>query len=510
MKKYLLFDLDGTLTDSKVGICTCAQYALASFGIDEPDIDKLEFFIGPPLQDSFKNHYNMSDEQAWQAVEKYRERFKDTGIFENRLYDGVEQMLQRLNSKGMYMAVASSKATVFVERILEHFNIRKYFKVVVGSELDGTRSNKDEVVAEALRQLFDGQPVDKSKVYMIGDRKYDVEGAKALGIESVGVTYGFGSMEELKEARADFIVRSVEELGKFLLRGTEEEKKESATGLSFGKIWVMLYPFLLFMAVRSIVVYAVDLLCIKLYDMALPAALDSLLFVRDSAIVQEDELCFTGTQVALKTALAFICGGIAIWPEAKQWIQKTAEETRLNHLRREDGSNYLLLAGAVVGSVLGLNLLLELTGITDSSGAYQAVLESQYSAPFLLGLIVYGVISPIAEELMFRGIIHNYLRRIMNLKLALLISSALFGIYHMNYVQGMYGFLMGCLIAYAYEYFGDFKIAAVVHAAANLLVYCLTCTPIVNTVFVSWPVCLVLLVMAVGCLWTLNRRKDIF
>ena len=198
MKKYLLFDLDGTLTDPKVGITTCVQYALKSFGIEEPDLDKLEPFIGPPLTDSFMKFYGMSAEQAQKAVEKYRERFRDTGIFENRLYEGIPKMLAELNSRGMCLAVASSKPTVFVERILEHFHIDGYFKAVVGSELDGTRVNKDEVVEEALRQLFGDGPVEKDQVYMIGDRCFDVEGAKAQGIESVAVTYGYGSMEELK------------------------------------------------------------------------------------------------------------------------------------------------------------------------------------------------------------------------------------------------------------------------------------------------------------------------
>ena len=160
MKKYLLFDLDGTLTDPKVGICTCVQYALADLGIEEPDLDKLEPFIGPPLKDSFMKFYNLTQEQADRAIAKYRERFQDTGIFENKIYPGVSQMLQTLISKGMFLAVASSKPTVFVERILEHFNIRRFFKVIVGSELDGTRVNKDEVVEEALKRLFDGQPVD--------------------------------------------------------------------------------------------------------------------------------------------------------------------------------------------------------------------------------------------------------------------------------------------------------------------------------------------------------------
>ena len=172
MKQYLLFDLDGTLTDPKVGITTCVQYALASFGIEEPDLDKLEPFIGPPLKDSFMEFYQMDDAQAQAAVDKYRERFRDTGIFENRIYQGVPEMLKTLSAKGMHLAVDSSKPTVFVERILEHFHIARYFEVVVGSELDGTRVEKDQVVEEALRQLFGGRTVEKDKVYMIGeDRK---------------------------------------------------------------------------------------------------------------------------------------------------------------------------------------------------------------------------------------------------------------------------------------------------------------------------------------------------
>ena len=220
MKKYLLFDLDGTLTDPKIGITTCVQYALHSFGIEEPDLDKLEPFIGPPLRDSFMEFYGFTAEQAEEAVAKYRERFQDTGLFENEVYDGIPEMLKTLQSKGYFLAVASSKPQVYVERILEHFDLKKYFSVVVGSELDGRRETKDQVVQETLRQLFGENPVDPAQVYMIGDRKFDVEGARALGVESVGVTYGYGSKEELKEAKADYIVQSVDELEKFLLRGS--------------------------------------------------------------------------------------------------------------------------------------------------------------------------------------------------------------------------------------------------------------------------------------------------
>ena len=123
MKKYLLFDLDGTLTDPKIGITTCVQYALHSFGIEEPDLDKLEPFIGPPLRDSFMEFYGFTAEQAEEAVAKYRERFQNTGIFENEVYAGIPEMLKNLQSKGYFLALASSKPQIYVERILEHFDL---------------------------------------------------------------------------------------------------------------------------------------------------------------------------------------------------------------------------------------------------------------------------------------------------------------------------------------------------------------------------------------------------
>ena len=441
MKKYLLFDLDGTLTDPKIGITTCVQYALHSFGIEEPDLDKLEPFIGPPLRDSFMEFYGFTPEQAEKAVAKYRERFQDTGIFENEVYAGISEMLKNLQSNGYFLAVASSKPQVYVERILEHFDLKKYFAVVVGSELDGRRETKDQVVQETLNQLFGENPVAPEEVYMIGDRKFDVEGAKALGVESVGVTYGYGSKEELKEAKADYIVQSVEELEKFLLRGSEElvnsnpdNKKKNPM---YQRIWTMVYSFLMFILVRNAVQYA---LLALLYQLA----------------------------------------------------------------------QYALLVATTIGAVIGCNLLFELLGVTNKSEAYTEVAAQQYSAHFIVGILVFGVISPIAEELLFRGVIYGYLRRFMDIKLAIALSALIFGVYHMNYVQGVYGFLIGCLMAYAYEYFGEFKMAVFVHVASNVLAYCLSYTAIAVTGFVSWPVCVIFLAVAVVSLITLHKQKNIF
>ena len=504
MKKYLLFDLDGTLTDPKVGICTCVQYALDSFGIQEPDLDKLEPFIGPPLKDSFKEFYHMSGEQAEGAVEKFRERFRDKGIFENKVYKGIPGMLKSLRSKGMILAVASGKPAVFVKRILEHFHIAKYFTVVVGSELDGTRVNKDQVVREALRQLFQGKPVDRDQVYMIGDRRFDVEGAHALGVESVGVTYGYGSMEELKAAKSDYIVRSVEELHRFLLRGAEDPDRWN----TFQKLWQILFPFLLFYLVRGIVS---DLLVLAAGYLGTVAQGGESFFVWRFLFLWEEGVLtgLTGNARAVFSALSFIAGGAVIYGAARNAIAAAGEDMRLLHLKEEPAGSYGLLAIAALGLVLGMNLLLQLSGVTGQSEAYQAVAEAQYSAWLPVGLVCYGLVSPVAEELLFRGVLYVRMRRFVEPIVSIILSSALFAVYHGNLVQGIYAFVIGCVLAYAYEYFGDFRMPLAIHIMANLLVYGLSGTRIGASGFVSWPVCIVCLLLGAACIGILWKRKPI-
>lgn len=232
--KYLLFDLDGTLTDPKEGITTSVQYALKAFGIDEPDLDKLEPFIGPPLRESFMKFYDLNEKEAEEAVEKYREWFAPKGIFQNKLYAGIKELLSELKERGKILAVASSKPQVFVEKVLRHFAIYEYFDVIVGSELDGTRDSKEEVVEEALRRLAAAggrKPVPEAKeesiklseeerrqTAMIGDRKFDVYGGKKHGLTTVGVTFGYAQEGELEEAGADYIVDTVEELRRLCIQ----------------------------------------------------------------------------------------------------------------------------------------------------------------------------------------------------------------------------------------------------------------------------------------------------
>lgn len=212
-KKYYLFDLDGTLTDPKEGITKSVQYALESYGIDVYDLDGLDKFIGPPLLESFMEYYGFSETAAKGAIEKYRERYSTVGIFENVLYDGMENLLKNLVDSGKTLLVATSKPTFFAEKILDYFGIAKYFAFVAGSELDGARTRKSEVIKYALEGI---DITDLDACAMIGDRMHDVVGAKESGLESVGVLYGYGSREELEAAGADYIAESVESLSLLL------------------------------------------------------------------------------------------------------------------------------------------------------------------------------------------------------------------------------------------------------------------------------------------------------
>lgn len=215
MFNYILFDLDGTLTDPKLGITSSVQYALRALGIEEPSLDKLEPFIGPPLADSFREFYGLDEGQIETAIAKYRERFNDRGIYENEIYPGIAEMLAALKASGKKLSIASSKPTQFVERILDYFDIRIYFDVIVGSNMDGTRSKKEEVVEEALRQMLPSgmTPAEKkAAVAMVGDRRFDIEGAREHGITSVSVSFGYAPEGELEQAGADYIVDTVNAL----------------------------------------------------------------------------------------------------------------------------------------------------------------------------------------------------------------------------------------------------------------------------------------------------------
>lgn len=197
--KYILIDLDGTLTDSRPGIVNAVHYGLDKIGHPVPSEETLLKFIGPPLVDSFKNYCDLTGEPAQQALDAYREYYRETGLFENSVYDGIPEALQKMKDAGLKLALATSKPEEFSVRIMAKFGLDKYFDVMAGASLDVTRATKSKVITYALDKLGIKDP---SEAIMVGDRYHDVEGAKINGLDCIGVTYGYGSAEELLEAGA--------------------------------------------------------------------------------------------------------------------------------------------------------------------------------------------------------------------------------------------------------------------------------------------------------------------
>lgn len=213
-KKYLLFDLDGTLTDPKEGITKSVQYALKAYGIIEEDLDKLCPFIGPPLKDSYMEFYGFNEKDAQDGVYKYREYFSVKGWMENKEYPGIDRMLDALKKSGKHLMVATSKPELFAVKILKHFGMDHYFDFIGGADMEETRVRK----ADVIRYVLEKNGIEHLEdVIMIGDRKHDVQGAKEAGVECVGVLYGYGDRAELENAGADYIAETVEELSALIL-----------------------------------------------------------------------------------------------------------------------------------------------------------------------------------------------------------------------------------------------------------------------------------------------------
>ncbi len=206
---YYLFDFDGTLCDTTPGIFNSILYSLECFGIEETNIEKLHYFVGPPLFESYKTVYGVSDEEALWLIEKYRERYKLKAAEESTVYDGIPEMLKKLKDSSKKVAVASSKPIVFVEEISKHLGINFYYDFVSAEDFKNNHSSKKELINACLD--FFGNP-DKSEVIMIGDRFYDIDGANAVGIDSAGAVYGFGTQEELRKAGATYILNTPEDL----------------------------------------------------------------------------------------------------------------------------------------------------------------------------------------------------------------------------------------------------------------------------------------------------------
>ena len=213
MYETILFDLDGTLTDPGMGITNSVIYALKEMGYPIAPRQELYKFIGPPLHDSFSQYYGMSEEEAVEAVRQYRVYYRDKGIFENDVYEGIPEMLEALSKAGKRLALATSKPEEFAKIIIAHYGLDKWVKDIAGATMDKARGTKGKVIAYAL----DGFGIDPDTAVMIGDREHDIIGGKENGLPGIGITFGYGSREELLEAGAVAVVDSPAQLTKLLL-----------------------------------------------------------------------------------------------------------------------------------------------------------------------------------------------------------------------------------------------------------------------------------------------------
>lgn len=445
MYKVILFDLDGTLTESGEGITKSIQYALEKMGKPEPDLDKLKVFIGPPAKEQFMRYASFDEEKAELAVKFYRERYAVTGMFENRLYDGVKELLDFLRKKGYVLAVASSKPEIFVKKILEHYELNCYFSEIVGSELDGTRAKKAEVIEEALIRL--GFQKKRSQVIMVGDKEHDIIGAKTAGIACVAVSYGYGSMEELKNAKPLRICDSIEELLSFFCMTPLRKHKRIA------QWWRVLNPVLLRLLITETAGGLLLSILMLSNENAVEAYYKNAVWITGMVgILAAVPMLF----LYRKDKLTRKIGGLADGQQKLSLFEMLV----------------LLFVGASLSQVMNIFL-----GVFSQWLDYQSYSDSMSAMTDGMGLGMQifwmGILAPFAEEVAFRWMLYLRLQDYYKRGWAIIVSSLIFGICHWNFLQAVYACILGAIFAYILDWSGNLWSCVLLHIGANIwsLVY---------------------------------------
>lgn len=519
MSQLILFDLDGTLTESGKGITRSVQYALDKMGITVEDPETLRCFVGPPLKEQFMNYAGFTDEQAEQAVTFYRERYTTQGIFENELYPKIPELLEVLRINDKVLAVASSKPEEYVRQILEHFHIDHYFQEIVGSELDGRRTKKADVIEEVLERLQ--MKNQRDKILMVGDKEHDVFGATSCGIRCVGVTYGYGTREELEKAGAVYIAESVEDLGILASPNDEEttelvesirkkdwkkrhkekhrernkddkEQREknnrsgkdtdeisdtgrecndnadvnrdnavqpAGAGAVIFEIWRAVYPILIHWCIAILVTLAV----IVLYTWQDRA--------KGLTVVPDQMLDRVFKESLYQLIISSVISGIILY-----LLYRSDQKKRLEGFIGQ-GRDFvwappvIWFCVVVMSIAVGqfLNDMIDVFRLNELFTGYNELAsETMAGQPVWVLLISVGILAPVAEELTFRGLVFRRLKDWMPASVSIVVSAVAFGIYHGNMVQFLYATLFGALLAFIYHRTGTLWTCIVAHMVSNL------------------------------------------
>ncbi len=480
MWNTVLFDLDGTLTDSGEGITRSVQYALEKgFGIVVDDPEELRSFVGPPLREKFMSYAGLSREQAEEAIRLYRERYTEKGMFENSVYEGVRELLKALKQEHFTVALTSSKPEVYCRQILEHFDLLPYFDLVCGSELDGGRSEKSELIRTCLDRL--GMTYRGEEAVIVGDREYDIVGAKQTGIGSVGVTYGYGPREELEAVWPDVICDSAYEVRNVLIGQARDGGKAAGLvpymklresdgsvvdlrrtgaalacdGSPFFRIWRCLYPLLVDFAGSTALSYVCAVVI-----MALSRGKGGL----------------TGSDVVVRYAvLVTLIADAALLPLFVTMHRRDEEMRRFYgagafRIPARIGftvKSALFCAAAAVLVSGPLELVVSFFSRGDT--AFQEVEEMIASPGLLLQILAVGIVGPVMEEYLFRGILFRRLRDYVGMWWGVILSAVIFGIAHGNLTQGLFAGAFGIMLALLYEHYGTLRAPIAAHIANNVM-----------------------------------------
>ena len=453
MWKTVLFDLDGVLTDSAEGITKCVQYALTGLGLEESELSELNCFVGPPLHEMFMRYADLDAETADKAVALYRERYVPTGMFENQLYPTIVKLLELLKRNGILMGVASSKPEVYVKQILDHFGISNYFKVVVGSELNGDRVEKKEVLEEAIRRLH--MENRRDQIVLIGDTIFDVRGAHAVDIDCIAVSYGYGKREDLEAARPIYIADTVSDIAECVLSCEDKPKRES----SIYQVWRIMYPILLHLGI-SLFVYSGMAVALAVYKLMVYGNY-SVELIKQS-MINHNTLMMIGV-----SGMSILIFGWLF--RRDEWKRKELGLRNRLMTASKFGIKRMIMV-AVFFILLGtfLNQLISWSQISTLFSGYDTVAQVLFDKKtMILAYISVGILAPAAEELAFRGLVYRRVRDYMDVKWAITISSLLFGLYHGNVVQFIYAALLGVALAAVYERYKTLWAPVLAHMAVN-------------------------------------------
>ncbi len=455
MYQYVIFDLDGTLTDSKPGILSSFNHVISKLDLDFPGEEEsdLEQLIGPPLQESFQKWFHLTGDDNANAIRIYREYYEKEGMFNSYLFSGIQPLLENLKERSIHLAVASCKPERFVIPILRHFEIDTYFDVIAGSSDEDGRITKEEVLSEALSRLKNkfGHNCRPSNTLMVGDREGDITSAHNLGLSAAAVTFGYAEYMELQDAAPEYTVDDCTEL------------LSAITGI---KPWLLHHG-------KPAIYRTVEVLTPLLIYWLIQLGIYNLCYALVLALLHPAETDLDSLRSGLNAISA-----ITVWPYLDRCYAKDRpqEMSPAVTYKKKDAfyHDFPMILSLSLSLSLGLNIALSFVGLTNASESFQRTASVQYALPLPVGLVIYGILIPFTEELLFRGVIQNRIRRYFPFWLAILLDALIFGCYHGNPVQILYAFLMGLALAGVYEHYRVLNAPVTMHIAANLLIYFLS------------------------------------